>query len=228
MCSSDLQMRADVGAQTDDRTGVEGDPRFDEHHVQAVDGRLPNCIVCGHHHIIAPRPTVRCGDVRGGLDMTNELEGRIAIVTGAGDGIGAAVARAFATRGAAGVLIADRDEQAGTSQCEAVRAGGTDAVFVRTDVGVHDDVDAMVAAALRRWGRVDVLVNNAWGGGTLGRVEHKTTAAVERAFAVGFEGPLWAMQAAFPSMRAQGWGRVVNLCSLNGVNAHIEIGRAHV
>ena len=55
----------------------------------------------------------------------------------------------------------------------------------------------------------------------LGRVEDKTDEAVAAAFAVGFSGPLWAMQAAFPHMRRAGWGRVVNLCSLNGVNAHV-------
>lgn len=153
--------------------------------------------------------------------MTQQLSGRIAVVTGGGDGIGAAAVRAFAAAGAAGIVVADRDEERGRAVSDAAHALGSDAVFSATDVGVRADVDAMIGLALDRWGRVDVLVNNAWGGGTLARVEHKTTESIERAFAVGFEGPLWAMQAAFPSMRAQGWGRVVNLCSLNGVNAHV-------
>jgi NAD(P)-dependent dehydrogenase (short-subunit alcohol dehydrogenase family) len=82
-------------------------------------------------------------------------------------------------------------------------------------------VVAAVATAVDTWGSVDVLVNNAWGGGQISRVEQKTDALLEAAFAVGYLGPFWAMQAAFPHMRAQRWGRIVNLCSLNGVNAHM-------
>lgn len=143
------------------------------------------------------------------------LEGRVAVVTGAGDGIGAAVARAYAAEGAR-VVVAELSEETGRAVAEEI--GG---LFVRTDVGDRGQVEAMVAAAVDRWGSVDVLVNNAWGAGTLSRVEHKTDEMVDAAMAVGFRGPLWAMQAAFPHMAQRGWGRVVNMCSLNGVNAHV-------
>ena len=79
----------------------------------------------------------------------------------------------------------------------------------------------MVAHTAERWGSVDILVNNAWGGGEVSRVEHKTAAGMSRALAVGFYGPFWAMTAALPVMKANGWGRVINMCSLNGVNAHM-------
>ena len=79
----------------------------------------------------------------------------------------------------------------------------------------------MIAAAVDAWGTVDILVNNAWGGGKISRVELKTDELIEHGLAVGFRGPLWAMQAAFPIMKAQGYGRVINICSLNGVNAHM-------
>jgi NAD(P)-dependent dehydrogenase (short-subunit alcohol dehydrogenase family) len=69
--------------------------------------------------------------------------------------------------------------------------------------------------------RTDVLVNNAWGGGPLGRVEHKTDEHLTAGFGVGFYGPLWAMQAVFPATRAQRRGSIVDLCSLNGVNVHV-------
>lgn len=143
------------------------------------------------------------------------LAGRVAVVTGAGDGIGAAVARAYAAEGAR-VVVAELSEEHGRAV-----AAEVDGLYVRTDVSDKAQVHAMVDAAVSTYGSIDVLVNNAWGHIPYSRVEDKTDDTVDRAFAVGFRGPLWAMQAAFPHMSARGWGRVVNMCSLNGVNAHI-------
>src|SRR4051812_42316601 len=145
------------------------------------------------------------------------LEGRVAIITGAGDGIGHGIARRFAAEGAR-VLVAEIDAAKGDAAATEVRdAFGVDARSIRTDVGDKDDVLGMVGAAMDAWGTVDVLVNNAWGGGALGRVEHKRDDQLAAGFGVGFYGPLWAMQAVFPTMRAQHRGNIVNLCSLNGV-----------
>ena len=149
--------------------------------------------------------------------MTGRIEGRTAVVTGAGDGIGRAIARRFVAEGA-NVLVAEIDPGKGAAVAEEL---GGRARFVQTDVADRAQVVAMIDAARDAWGTVDILVNNAWGGGRLSRVEHKTDALFDHGFHVGFYGPFWAMQAAFPSMRAQGWGRIVNLCSRNGVNAHI-------
>jgi NAD(P)-dependent dehydrogenase (short-subunit alcohol dehydrogenase family) len=145
------------------------------------------------------------------MSMEMRLAGKVAVITGAGDGIGAAVARAFAAEGAR-VVVAELSEESGCRVADEI-----DGLFVRTDVGRRDQAEAMVQAALDTFGSVDILVNNAWGAGDIGRVEHKTDAMLDSAFAVGFRGPLWAMQAAHPHMKARGWGRVVNMCSLNGV-----------
>ena len=151
------------------------------------------------------------------MDVTGRLDGRVAVVTGAGDGIGRAIAGAFVAEGAR-VLVAERNEATGQA---AVDALGSEARFLRTDVSRKEDVEAMIADAVATWGTVDVLVNNAWGGGRLSKVENKSDELFGHGFAVGFYGPVWAMQAAFPVMRDQGRGRIINLCSLNGVNAHI-------
>ncbi|WP_067798059.1 SDR family NAD(P)-dependent oxidoreductase [Actinomadura formosensis] len=150
-----------------------------------------------------------------------ELAGRVAVVTGAGDGIGRGVARRFAAEGAR-VLVAELDPDGGARTArELADEFGAEALFVQTDVTDRTQVLGMVAAAVETWGSVDVLVNNAWGAGTVSRVETKTDDQLARGFAMGYYGPFWAMRAAFPHMKARGWGRVINMCSLNGVNAHM-------
>ncbi|MEC9324784.1 MAG: SDR family oxidoreductase [Actinomycetota bacterium] len=147
--------------------------------------------------------------------MTGSLHGKVALITGAGAGIGAGLARRFAHEGAR-VVVAEYDALAGAAVADEV--GG---LFVETDVAQRDQVEDAVAAALAEYGALDILVNNAWGGGALNRVETKTDEQVAHGMAVGYYGPFWAMRAAYPAMKRRGWGRVVNMCSLNGVNAHM-------
>ena len=146
-----------------------------------------------------------------------QLEGRVAVVTGAGDGIGAAIARRYVAEGAR-VVIAELDETRGRAVADEL---DDRAVFVATDAGDKDQVEAAVAAAVTAFGGLDILVNNAWGGGRISRVEQKTPELLAHGLAVGFTGPLWAMIAAHGVMKPRGYGRIVNLCSLNGVNAHM-------
>ncbi|HPG27685.1 MAG: SDR family oxidoreductase [Spirochaetaceae bacterium] len=146
-----------------------------------------------------------------------QLEGRVAVVTGAGLGIGRAVAQRFVDEGAR-VVVAELDAAAGEA---AAKELGSDAFFVRTDASKKEDVEAMVAKAVDRFGTLDILVNNAWGGGRIGRIEKKTPELMAHGLAIGFLGPFWAMLAAHPIMKKKGYGRIVNVCSLNGVNAHM-------
>lgn len=152
------------------------------------------------------------------------LRGRVALITGAGAGIGRGIARRFAAEGAS-LMLAEYNAGTGAQVAEEVRREfGVAAEFVHADVSQRTDVAKMVSAALGHFGKVDILVNNAWArrpdGPFAARVEKQTDADLEHAWRIGAMAALWAMQAAFPSMRAQRWGRIVNLCSLNGVNAH--------
>jgi len=150
------------------------------------------------------------------------LEGKVAIVTGGGDGIGRGIVRRFAREGAR-VVVAEINDETGTQvarDCDT--EFGADVRFLRTDASSQADNLAMVAFARDSWGTVDVLVNNAWGnGGGIGRVEHKTDEEMSRGMSIGFLGPLWAMQAVLPIMKPKRDGAVINICSLNGVNAHM-------
>lgn len=153
--------------------------------------------------------------------MTGRLAGRSAIVTGAALGIGRGIARAFAHEGAA-VLVSDIDEHAGRATVQQLRAEfGARAEFTRTDVGIKAEVLAMVATARAQFGSVDVLVNNAWAGSAVKRVEHRGDEEFERSLRIGLMAALWSMQAVFPLMRERRYGRIINLGSLNGVNAHM-------
>jgi NAD(P)-dependent dehydrogenase (short-subunit alcohol dehydrogenase family) len=147
--------------------------------------------------------------------MTGALAGKVALVTGAGAGIGEGIARRFAGEGAK-VVVAEIDQAAGKAVAQDI--GG---VFVCADVSQRAQVENAVQTAFSEYGAIDILVNNAWGGGSIGRVENKTDQQLADGIAVGYYGPYWAMRSAFPHMKAKGWGRVVNMCSLNGVNAHM-------
>jgi NAD(P)-dependent dehydrogenase (short-subunit alcohol dehydrogenase family) len=153
--------------------------------------------------------------------VPGRLHDKVAVVTGGGDGIGRGIVRRFAREGAR-VLVAEIDDETGARVADECRqAFDADVRFLHADAGAKEDAQAMVACAEDAWGTVDVLVNNAWGGGSVGRFERKSDADWRRGLALGLLGPVWAMQAALPLMKASRDGAVVNLCSLNGVNAHM-------
>lgn len=152
--------------------------------------------------------------------MGQVLKGRAAIVTGGGLGVGQGIARALAEAGA-DVLIAQRSLDAAEAEAAHLRATyGVRAVARKVDVTVREEVEAMVAAAVAEFGRLDILVNNA-GGSFPKRLENHTDEEMQGSFLLNYWSAFWAMRAAFPTMKAQGYGRIINLGSLNGVNAHM-------
>ena len=147
--------------------------------------------------------------------MTERINGRVAIVTGASRGIGAATARALAERGATVVLAArDRD------RLEAVRCElpGTSHLVVPTDVSEPGDVAALVDTTLSAFGRVELLVNNA-GVGLTGLVADIRLEDLEEIFAINVFGVVAAVQACIPHMRRQRFGHIVNVSSILGKRA---------
>jgi len=105
----------------------------------------------------------------------------------------------------------------GHAAVDAITARGGAAHFLPVDVTDKSSLLAMLADA----GPVDILVNNAWRGSGQQRVEAKTDAQLDTAFTFGPYAAHWAMTAVFPHMKAQRWGRIISIASLNGVNAHI-------
>jgi NAD(P)-dependent dehydrogenase (short-subunit alcohol dehydrogenase family) len=143
------------------------------------------------------------------------------VITGAGDGIGEGIARRFAAEGAH-VMVTDINGDAAERVARSLHQEfGAYAQHLAPDVREKQQVLDMIEATVDAFGTLDVLVNNAWGGGQLGRLENKSDELLAHGMSVAYFGPFWAMQAAFPHMRPQGRGNIISLCSLNGVNAHI-------
>jgi len=149
--------------------------------------------------------------------MGDRLAGRVAIVTGAGMGIGRGIARRFAREGCHVVVVDVREEHGIRTVEQLTGELGGSAEFVHADVGRRSDVEAMVASTIDRVGRVDILVNNAQGFTPLVPLEEKTDQMMAQSLDTGLWASFWSMQAAFPHMRAQRFGRIINFCSLNGV-----------
>jgi len=141
------------------------------------------------------------------------LDKRIALVTGAGSGIGRAIAQALAGAGAR-VWIADRDAAAGEATAAQIRASGGSAELSVLDVSVEADAAALAS----RIPALDVLVNNA-GIGHVGNLLKTTAADIDRLHAVNVRGPFNLCRAFVPAMLERGRGSVVNLASIGGVVA---------
>ncbi len=143
----------------------------------------------------------------------HRLAGKIAVVTGAGQGIGRGIALVLAREGAR-VCVAELKAHRGERTAEEIRAGGGDAFAVAADVAIRDDVERMIADTVGRWGGLDVLVNNAHGFGARAPLEEIPDEQFDLSWTSGVKGTWWAMCAARPHMAARGQGRIVNMVSL--------------
>jgi glucose 1-dehydrogenase len=145
------------------------------------------------------------------------FNGQVVIVTGGAKGIGRACATAFAAEGAA-VVVADLDAEAGPTVIQAIEADGGQAVFVRTDVGDAGQVRRLIERTLARFGRLDVLINNAGIIKTADFLEI-SEADFDAVLRVNLKGVFLVGQAAARVMVEQGKGAIVNMSSTNAVVA---------
>ncbi len=146
------------------------------------------------------------------------FEGRVALVTGGGSGIGEATCRRLAAEGAK-VVVVDIDEA--SAQRVAGEIGGT---AFRADVANPVQSEAMIEHAVETYGRLDVLDNNATGGGTIGRIADIDLEAWNRALAVNLTAPFLAIKFALPVMLGQGKGAIVNIASNAALQAEEGLG----
>ena len=144
------------------------------------------------------------------------LQDKVAIVTGGGSGFGEGIAMRFAAEGAR-LIVNDIDEEGGRRVTDAIRESGGEARFLRGDVGNGSDIERLLAAADERYGRLDVMVNNAG-------VSHRNKPLLEideadfdRVFATNVKSIYWSARHMVPYFRRQGGGAFINIASTAGV-----------
>jgi NAD(P)-dependent dehydrogenase (short-subunit alcohol dehydrogenase family) len=145
-----------------------------------------------------------------------DFKGKCAVVTGAAGGIGRGAALAFAARGA-GVVVADIGVDAGRAVVAEIEAAGGEALFVRCDVARNDDVEAMVAAAVARFGGVHCAFNNAGIEEEHHRLAESDEAVYDRMMAINVKGVWLCLKHEIAQMLKQGGGAIVNTASVAGL-----------
>jgi len=143
------------------------------------------------------------------------LQGKVAIVTGSTSGIGEACAKVFAGEGAS-VVVCGRRVERGEQVVNAIKKEGGDAIFVRTDLTIADDIKNLVSATLGKYEKIDILINNA------GRIiEKQFTEITDDDWANFIDLDAWSyfktMQEVLPIMERQGYGSIVNVTSISAI-----------
>ena len=142
-----------------------------------------------------------------------KLKDKVAIVTGAGEGIGKGIAMVFFREGAM-VVVADWNEEAGKKTVEKIGRSGGDAFFVKCDVSNEEQVKGMIQATIAKYGRINLLVNNA-GIGVYKTVLDTTSEEWDRCLAVNLKGVFLCSKYAIPEIKAAGGGAIVNIASVH-------------
>ena len=147
------------------------------------------------------------------------LKDKVAIITGAANGIGLAAAKTFAKEGAK-VALADFDETVGTARAAELAEEGYEAAFFQLNVADRNSVDAMVQKVLGQFGKIDILVNNA--GITRDGMLHKLAVEdFQKVVDVNLTGVFYCAQAVVPVLVQQGSGKIINTSSVSGVYGNV-------
>ncbi len=152
-----------------------------------------------------------------------KLQDKVAIVTGASKGIGAAMATIFAEAGAK-VVVSSRKQQAVDQVAQAITAAGGQAIAVQAHMGNADDIQNLVDATTKTYGTVDIVVNNAATNPVFGPVIQTDDNSFDKIMEVNVKGPFRLMRAVQPIMLANGGGSIINISSVGGLTPEPMLG----
>ncbi len=148
------------------------------------------------------------------MTMHVNLDGRVAIVTGSGQGIGEGIAKVFAQSGAK-VVVATRTAENGQQTVDDINSAGGQAMLVQCDVGQRSEIEKLVAATIKHWGRLDIAIHNA-AIFPMHSVADMPDDVLDQTLAVNMKAGFWLTQESLPHFRKQGGGRIILTSSVTG------------
>lgn len=144
-----------------------------------------------------------------------ELKDKVALITGAGSGIGASTASLFAEEGAR-LILTDLNEMAGKEVAEKIKSSGGEVFFLKADTSVPEDSEKSVELALQKFGKLDIAVNNAGVGGAQAPVGEYEIEDWNKIISINLSGIFYGMRYQIPTMLKTGKGSIVNVASILG------------
>jgi len=152
-----------------------------------------------------------------------ELEGKVALVTGASKGIGEAIARGMAEFGAS-VVVSSRKAEAVEQVAQAFRADGLEATGIAANMGRLDDIESLVDQCVAAYGGLDIIVNNAATNPVYGPIHKTDERAFDKIIDVNLKGPLFLCNRAHPILKERGGGSIMHISSIGGLTPEAGIG----
>jgi dehydrogenase/reductase SDR family protein 4 len=157
------------------------------------------------------------------MNISYNLEGKVAIVTGASKGIGEAIAESLAEAGAK-VVVSSRKKDKVDEVAKRLTENGGEAIGIAANVGNTEDVENLIEKTIAHFGGVDILINNAATNPVFGPVTDTDLSAFDKIMDVNLKGPFYLSQLAFKSMKARGGGSIVNISSVEGLSPGFGLG----
>lgn len=143
------------------------------------------------------------------------MKNKVVIVTGAASGIGASIAGLFADRSSR-VVVSDIDEDGGRQIVQEINKNGNEAVFIKANTSIPEDMERLVELTLKEWGQLDVAVNNAGIGGAMKPMADYPIEEWDKVIAINLSGVFYGMHYEIPAMLKSGGGSIVNIASILG------------
>lgn len=152
-----------------------------------------------------------------------QLDGKVALITGASKGIGEAMARGLAEFGAR-VVVSSRKQDAVDAVAESFRADGLEATAIAANAGKQTDIDNLVRKTVATYGGIDILINNAAVNPVFGPIQDTDEGAYDKILDVNLKGPFELCKLVYPILKERGGGSIIHLSSIGGLKAEANIG----